>query len=169
MNSLNSSIQTVNQSENPHQSHKDYLLNLLLDLDGVAQNSHYHPEVDALYHSLQVFQCAKRQGYDRILLAAALFHDVGKSVNMQNHAEIGADMLRDVLVEPIPWLVEHHLDLLIQAKRTRKKYRNSQLLSYLEQLRQCDLQGRETDIDVIQASFAIEHLCLSDEIFQPLP
>jgi hypothetical protein len=36
------------------------LLSLLEALDGVAQSPRYHPEGDALFHSLQVFDLARR-------------------------------------------------------------------------------------------------------------
>jgi hypothetical protein len=58
--------------------HQD-LLHLLLGLDGVRQDPRYHPEGDALFHSLQAFELARRETSDRALWAAALLHDVGKA------------------------------------------------------------------------------------------
>jgi exopolyphosphatase/pppGpp-phosphohydrolase len=88
------------------------LLDLLLALDGIRQDPRYHPEGDALFHSLQAFDIARRETADRTLWAAALLHDVGKAVSSPDHDEVGADLL-DGLVSPrIVWLVRHHLDLL---------------------------------------------------------
>jgi len=168
--SNNSSINTCNSNTTAfNQAKKDYLVYLLLDLDGVNQDPYYHPEIDTLYHSLQVFQLANQQTDDHIMLAAALFHDIGKAIDMHEHATIGAEMLRGLLVEPIPWLVKHHLDLLIHPKQTRKRLRNTLRLKQLEQLRRWDIQGRETDIDVITPIQAIQILTQADEIFQLNP
>ena len=67
---------------------RDYLLDLLLDLDAIQQNPHYHPEGDALFHSLQVFQLAHQQSDSPVLWAAALFHDVGKANGSNSDIDI---------------------------------------------------------------------------------
>src|SRR3954471_1964849 len=55
---------------------------LLAPLEGVKQNPRYHPEGDALYHSLQVFELARlERSYDEEFLLAALLHDVGKAID----------------------------------------------------------------------------------------
>lgn len=138
---------------------KDYLLSLLLDLDGVEQDPYYHPEGCALYHSLQVFQLAKQQSDSPILWAAALFHDVGKACGSKGHDKVGAEMLSGVLDEQIVWLVEHHLDLLIAPSQTKRKLRKQSIrLKQLQQLRQWDLSGREITVDVISPQQAIASL-----------
>ena len=49
---------------------------LLLPLENVKQDPRYHPEGDALYHSLQVFQLAREAlPYDEEFLTAALLHE----------------------------------------------------------------------------------------------
>jgi len=99
------------------------LLDLLLALDGVQQSPRFHPEGDALFHSLQVFDLARRATEDRELWAAALFHDVGKAIDddEQGHDEVGADLLEGLVSERVVWLVRHHLDLLRDPKRTRAR------------------------------------------------
>ena len=135
---------------------KDYLLSLLLDLDGIEQDPYYHPEGDALFHSLQVFQLAHQQSNSPILWAAALFHDVGKANGSKNHDKVGADMLKHVLNDPIVWLVEHHLDLLISPGQTKRRLRKqADRLRQLQQLRQWDLAGREVSADVISPQQAL--------------
>ena len=48
----------------------------------------YHPEGDALYHSLQVFELAREERpYDEEFLLAALLHDVGKAIDPSDHVE----------------------------------------------------------------------------------
>lgn len=149
-----------------YQTQIDYLFSVLTDLDGIEQDPRYHPEIDALYHSLQVFQQAKKETEQPILLAAALFHDIGKSVEMHDHAMIGAQMLNNILCEPIIWLIAHHLDLLLHPKRTRNKLKNTPQLKMLEMLRRWDLQGRETQVHVLSIPQAIKIITRTDEIFQ---
>lgn len=49
----------------------DDLFSLLISFDGVEQSRKYHPEGDALFHSLQVFDLARRASSDRGIWAAA--------------------------------------------------------------------------------------------------
>jgi putative nucleotidyltransferase with HDIG domain len=135
---------------------KDYLLDLLLDLDGIEQDPYYHPEGDALYHSLQVFQLAHQQSESPILWTAALFHDIGKANGSKNHDRVGAEMLQGVLSDQIVWLIEHHLDLLISFAQTKRKLKTQPLrLRQLEQLRQWDVSGRAPTATVLSPQQAI--------------
>lgn len=128
---------------NKHDLSFDYLKQLLFDLEDVEQSRKYHPEGNALFHSLQVFELTLQCSTEPRLWAASLFHDVGKSVDSQRHCEIGNQMLSSVLNEDIVWLVEHHLDLMISPKKTQKKYSNQPKLNDLEILRKCDIKGRD--------------------------
>lgn len=118
------------------------LLPLLLALDGVRQDPAYHPEGDALYHSLQVFQLARAATSDRGLWAAALLHDVGKAIDSASHDEVGADLLSDIVSPRIVWLVRHHLDLLKNPRQTKRRYRGTRVLVDLQHLRRWDVGGR---------------------------
>lgn len=120
----------------------DQLYQQLCALDGVARDRKYHPEGDALYHSLQVFDHAWRDTDDWELVAAALLHDVGKAVNSKEHDDVGADMLEGLVPHRVTWLVRHHLDLLRAPAATRRGYRGSRELADLERLRRWDLAGR---------------------------
>lgn len=123
----------------------DKLLDLLCDLDGVRQDPAYHPEGDALFHSLQVFDLARRSCQDRGLWAAALLHDVGKAIAGPDHDEIGADLLEGLVAPRVIWLVRHHLCLLRAPRRTRGLLQGSAALADLERLRTWDLNGRRRD------------------------
>lgn len=140
----------------------DYLLILLNSLDGVEQNFRYHPERDALFHSLQVFQLALSSSTDPELWAVALLHDVGKAVDSLTHATIGADHLGGLLSPRIIWLIEHHLDLLTHPKRTRGRLKGTTQLRDLELVRRWDLAGRDPDAEVMSPvdalSILFEHL-----------
>ncbi len=137
---------------------KKHLYLLLTSLSGVRQSRYYHPEGDALYHSLQVFQHAHQACADPELWVAALLHDVGKAVSTHNHAEIGAQKLECLLSSRIVWLVRHHLHLLIAPKRTRRWLRNAPQLHDLELLRAWDLKGRSPYATVVAPLDAINIL-----------
>lgn len=116
---------------------------LLAALDGVPQDPRYHPEGDALFHSLQVYALARQESADPTLWAAALLHDVGKSVAGPTHDREGAALLAGLYSTRIVWLVEHHLDLLRAPAVTRRRTRDKALLADLERLRRWDLRGRD--------------------------
>jgi hypothetical protein len=134
------------------------LLELLSGLDGVLQSARYHPEGDALYHSLQVFDLARNATSDRDLWSAALFHDVGKGIDGPTHDEVGADLLEGLVCPRVVWLVRHHLDLLREPRLTRRRFFGTPELADLERLRKWDLGGRRTDARVLSPEEAIEIL-----------
>ena len=133
----------------------DELLPLLLALDGVRQDPTYHPEGDALFHSLQVFDLARAATKDRALWAAALLHDVGKAVDSPNHDEVGADLLEDIVSPRIVWLVRHHLDLLKNPRMTKRRFRGTTALVDLQHLRRWDVGGRSPHAIVLAPEIAI--------------
>jgi HD domain len=140
----------------------DELVSLLAALDGIRQSPRYHPEGDALFHSLQVFELAHRSTDDRVLWAAALFHDVGKSVDGPLHDEVGADLLEGLLPARAVWLVRHHLDLLKDRRLTRRRYHGTSRLRDLEQLRRWDLGGRDPNACVLSIDEALDLLFAGD-------
>jgi HD domain-containing protein len=137
-------------------ANREYLLGLLTSLDGIVQSPKYHPESDALFHTLQVFELAYQDSEDPELLLAALFHDVGKSIDSKRHAEIGAEMISDFFPYRVVWLVEHHLDLMISPRKTQQRLANSQQLKDLVKLRAWDLRGRSPTANVCTPSEALD-------------
>lgn len=146
----------------------DELYSLLSDLDGVRQSPRYHPEGDALFHSLQVFDLARRATEDRVLWAAALFHDVGKAVDGPLHDEVGADLLEGLLPARAVWLVRHHLDLLKDRRLAQRRYHGTAALRDLEHLRRWDLGGRDPNARVLSLDDALDIL-FSDVGLEPDP
>lgn len=139
------------------------LLQLLLALDGVRQDLRYHPEGDALYHTMQVFGLALRETREPELLAAALFHDVGKAISGPDHDEVGAEMLGGLLCPRVVWLVGHHLDLLRNPRRAR--HRRTEI-GALQMLRRWDVGGRRPGAQVMEPeaalSIVMQHATLFD-------
>lgn len=131
------------------------LLDLLIALDGIAQDPRWHPEGDALFHSLQVFELARRDTLDRALWAAALFHDAGKALRCGDHAAAGADLLEGLLSPRIVWLVHHHLDLMNAPSGTRRRFRNTQAIADLQRLRRWDVGGRSPRAVVLSPDAAV--------------
>jgi hypothetical protein len=88
------------------------LFKLLLDpLERVKQNPDYHPEGDALYHSLQVFMLARdARPWDEEFLLAALLHDVGKAIDPHDHIAAALEALEGAITERTAFLIEHHMD-----------------------------------------------------------
>jgi len=134
---------------------EDELRDLLSALDGVKQNPRWHPEGDALYHSLQAFDVARRLTRDPLFWIAGLFHDVGKAIDSVTHDEVGADLLGGLVPERIVWLVSHHLDLLRDPRRTRRRLAREDLRD-LELLRAIDLGARSKDARVLPLDEALE-------------
>ena len=134
---------------------RNYLLNLLLDLEFVEQNPKFHPEGDALFHSLQVFQLSLKLSKDPEIWAASLFHDIGKAIDGPTHAEIGAELLNDIFNENICWLIHHHLDLLKHPSQTKRLLKSSSRLKQLNLLRRLDLRGRDPYAEVCTPEFAV--------------
>jgi hypothetical protein len=121
---------------------------LLLPLENVEQGKKYHPEGDALYHSLQVFDLARDElPYDEEFLLAALLHDVGKGIDRDNHVAAGLEALGSYVTERTGWMIANHmlaqkvLDGTI-GSRARKRLRANQSHDEILLLAQCDRDGR---------------------------
>ena len=120
------------------------LLALLEPLGRVRQDPRHHPEGDALFHSLQVFDLAASAGEPPHLVAAALLHDIGKACADGPHEDTGAALIASIAGERTCFLVERHMDLARDPSGTRRLMRDDPRLAELERLRAHDLGGRRT-------------------------
>jgi len=133
-------------------------------LESVKQNPRTHPEGDALYHSLQVFELARdARPYDEEFLLAALLHDVGKAVDPQDHVRAGVESLRGAVTERTLWLIEHHMDLLELRERNlsarvRREIEGSEYLDDLKLLREVDDAGRVPGEPVESLDEALDYI-----------
>lgn len=120
----------------------------LQPLEAVKQNPRLHPEGDALYHSLQVFEHARAvRPYDEEFLLAALLHDVGKAITPTDHVAAGVEALRGAVTERTLWLIAHHMDLFVLrdkglSQRARQEIETSEYAEDLRLLRDLDEAGR---------------------------
>ncbi|MCA9264284.1 MAG: HD domain-containing protein [Planctomycetales bacterium] len=137
---------------------------LLLPLENVKQSPKYHPEGDALYHSLQVYTLACDQlPYDEEFLLAALLHDVGKAIDRTDHVGAGLEALDGFITDRTAWLIAHHMeahaiyDGTIGA-RARRRLAASESYDELLLLGECDRLGRRQGIEVPEVDEALDYL-----------
>lgn len=133
-------------------------------LEQVKQDPRQHPEGDALYHSLQVFELARAlRPYDEEFLLAALLHDVGKAIDPRDHVSAALSALRGTLTDRASWLIEHHMDLLAKpgktlAPRERRAIEESEYYDDLVLLREVDDAGRAVGAHVGTIVEALDYL-----------
>jgi hypothetical protein len=137
---------------------------LLLPLEEVDQSPKYHPEGDALYHSLQVFELARDQRpYDEEFILAALLHDIGKGLDRGNHVQAALDALEGLITERTRFLIEHHMDahdykVGTLPPKLRRELEASPDFEDLMLLRECDDRGREPGVRVCTVDEALDFL-----------
>ena len=129
----------------------------------------YHVEGDCWSHTMMVCKVAELQGYDAVVQAAALLHDIGKpssrTINPRNHhvqffgheecsatlakpivdALVQAQMLEDSEADKVLRLIEMHGKLHDPVERDMLEYYYEKDAVFLEQmkaLRFCDSMGR---------------------------
>ena len=144
---------------------------MLAPLEGVKQNPKYHPEGDALYHSLQVFELAREERpYDEEFLLAALLHDVGKAIDPADHVTAGLQALEGTITERTEALIAGHMEALAYRSNTlgaraRVRLQNSEHFEDLMLLRECDSRGRVPGAIVCELAEALDYLRgLEDEL-----
>ena len=144
---------------------------LLQPLEAVKQSARYHPEGDALYHSLQVFELARAERpYDEEFLLAALLHDVGKAIDPADHVTAALQALEGAISERTERLIAHHMEAQAYRDGTlgaRARTRLGQMEDFddLMLLCACDRRGRIPGAIVCELSEALDFLRrLSDEL-----
>ncbi len=127
---------------------------LLLPLAEVKQDPRWHPEGDALFHSLQVYVRARAEApWDEEFLLAALLHDVGKALDRTDHVAAGLEALEDLITPRTAFLIEHHMDAHAWAagalgRRAKVRLANSEHAEDLKALADCDRRGRAPGAEV---------------------
>jgi predicted HD phosphohydrolase len=137
---------------------------LLLPLETVKQSREYHPEGDALYHSLQVYELSRDElPYDEEFQLAALLHDVGKAIDPHDHVAAALEALADVITPRTAWLIEHHMEAhaLVEGTlgvRARRRLEESPDFDELVSLSRCDRAGRVPGAQVPDLDDALDQL-----------
>ncbi|MCM2371184.1 HD domain-containing protein [Aporhodopirellula aestuarii] len=146
-------------------------LSLLMPLEKVKQNPRWHPEGDALYHSMQVYALAKdAMPYDEEFLLAALLHDVGKAIDRDDHVAAGLEALEGFISPRTAWLIARHMDVHKIMDRTigarhRKRLVAHPLYEDLLVLGDCDRHGRVPGIEVEEPEEALDYIEQIEEMF----
>src|ERR1051325_8053442 len=133
-------------------------------MENVKQNLKYHPEGDALYHSLQVFDLARDAlPYDEEFLLAALLHDVGKAIDPRNHVGEALESLEGTITPRTAWLIEHHMEAAALRDgtlgvRARRRLEASEDYETLLLLCDCDRAGRQRGVEAPDLEEALDFL-----------
>ena len=147
-------------------------LALLIPLENVQQPPDYHPEGDALFHSMQVYGLAKDVApYDEEFLLAALLHDVGKAIDTDDHVAAGLEALDGFITARTEWLIRHHMEAHKIYDRTIGARRRKRLVSHpffddLCTLGQCDRDGRVPGMEVESPEAALDYIEQLSEMFR---
>ena len=137
---------------------------LLLPLEQVKEDRQRHPEGDALYHSLQVFELARAElPYDEEFLLAALLHDVGKAIDRREHEAAALDALDGAVTARTAWLIEHHTEALsVQdgtlGVRSLRRLQAEESFPELMILADCDRRGRVRGATAPDVSDALDYI-----------
>lgn len=144
---------------------------LLWPLENVKQNLKYHPEGDALYHSLQVFEHARdAMPYDEDFLLAALLHDVGKAIDPQDHVVAGLEALDGFIQPRTAWLIQNHMlahqlrDRTLGA-RARRRLTEHPWHDDLVALSDADRFGRQQGVEVDDVGEALDYIRSLETMF----
>ncbi|MEK6299408.1 MAG: HD domain-containing protein [Acidobacteriota bacterium] len=137
---------------------KSMLAQLEQQVDGFAVNQ--------FVHGLQTATRAERAGASEELIVAALCHDIGKVVSVENHPAIAAEILKPYVSNETYEIVRTHQDfqgrhyyaLMGKDANARSQYANEPWY---------DLATRFTD-EWDQASFDPEYDTLPIEHFEPM-
>ena len=137
---------------------------LVAPLEHVRQSPRHHPEGDALYHSLQVFDLARDElPYDEEFLLAALLHDVGKAIDPKLHVQAGLEAVEDIVTSRCFWLIEQQqyaralVDNTLGA-RARRRLEESEHFDELVLLARCDRAGRAVGVDAPELDEALNYI-----------
>jgi GrpB-like predicted nucleotidyltransferase (UPF0157 family) len=137
---------------------------LLKPLEKVEQSPTWHPEGDALYHSLQVFELARHaMPYDEEFLLAALLHDVGKAIDPHDHVEAALASLEGSITPRTAFLITHHMDAHAihdgtVGHRTKVRLQESPDYDDLLLLGELDRAGRQTGVQVCTMDEALHYI-----------
>jgi len=121
---------------------------LLTPLAEIEQPRHTHPEGDALFHSLQVFEIVRdQQPWDEELLLAALLHDIGKGIDPVEHVDSALSALDGYITGRTAWLIEQHSAArkLLEGSlgaRARRRLQQHEDYDSLLVLARADREGR---------------------------
>ncbi|MCC7086882.1 MAG: HD domain-containing protein [Pirellulales bacterium] len=147
----------------------DHYRRLVAALEHVKLNPEFHPEGDALTHTLQVFELALHElPNDEEFLLAALLHDVGKVIDRHGHIAAALMALDGQITERTAWFIQHHSEANQLAEgrlglRARHRLEAHEDFETLVLLSHCDRAGRQRNMQTMDLDEAIEYLRTLEE------
>ena len=87
---------------------RDETLNRVLRHLELLDGSFGGYKISRLGHSLQSATLAMNDGASEEVVVAALLHDIGDTLSPDNHAELGASILKPFVREETYWVIKHH-------------------------------------------------------------
>jgi hypothetical protein len=133
-------------------------------LHDVKLNPRTHPEGDALFHSLQLFEHARAaRPFDEEFLLAALLHEVGRAIDREAPAAAALAALEGTISERTAWLIEHLPETLpgvnrMPSVRNLNQLRRSEHFPDLDLLRELDLASRVPGAAVPTVDESIDYI-----------
>ena len=144
-----------------NQALPDRIKQLLLALERVDSNT----PLNQLQHSLQTATRAARSGASEELIVAALCHDIAKTISVENHASVAAEILKPFVAHSTYEVLRTHTDFqakyfhahLDVKKDCREQYRRQPWYSLACQFAdEWDMPARDPDYD----SYSLEDFSL---------
>lgn len=138
---------------------------LLEPLSRVVWPSSSHPEGDALYHSLQVFELGREaRPYDEEFLLACLLHDVGHAINPKHPILSAIDALGMLITDRTRFLIEQRpvATQYLQTGECPKSLRRSEDFEDVLLLARLDRAGRVPGATVCTLEEAFSYIAELD-------
>lgn len=120
-----------------------------------------HPEGDALYHSLQVFELGRAERpYDEEFLLACLLHDVGWAINPRHPVLSALDALGTLVTDRTRYLIEQRpvAGEYLRTGTCPRSLRRSEEFEDVVLLARCDRDGRVPGRPVCTLDEAFDYL-----------
>jgi len=138
------------------------VLSMLQQLEGVTLGF----ATDQLHHALQTATMARRADADEEMILISLIHDVGKTINVPNHGQIAAEIIKPYVSEDAYHIIrthqdfqgEHYYEYMGKPTDLRLQYKNESWYS----------KALEFTDEWDQAAFDPEYQTDSLESFEPL-
>lgn len=142
---------------------------LLEPLQAIKLHPTRHPEGDALYHVLQVFELARgERPFDEEFLLAALLHHVGQAIDPRDPVAAGLHALDGLITPRTHWLIQTLPEVVPRdthnaPQRPLRTFQRSEFFDDLELLLEVDVAGREPGARVDSLEEVLDYLRSLDQ------
>ena len=101
------------------------IISMLEQLDGVSLGF----GTDQLHHALQTATMARRANASDEMILISLIHDIGKVINVPNHGQICAEIIKPYVSDDAYHIIRTHQDFsevaLLSLSRQTKRFKKS--------------------------------------------